>query len=224
MATPSDWSKPTSEPCLILLGDDGELAEIVAADAAHQGARPCPDRTGGQHLPVDQRDRVFDAGNAIDPLGDRFIVLERHVDRLHDEVAVDAEDAGKKLGPKAVHHRHDDDEGRDPEHDAEEGDRGDHRDHRLLAPRAKVAPGDKPLEGRERPRACGLRCGGVVHRGAPNRAATSAIGSVWRSPVLRFLISASPAAAPRGPMMTCQGRPIRSAVANLPPGRWSVSS
>ena len=127
---------------LDVAGDDGELAEIVAADAAHQRAGPCPDRARGQHLPVDQRDRVFDAGNAVDALGDRCIVVERHVDRLHDQMAVDAEDAGQQLGAKAVHHRHDDDERRDAEHDAEEGDRGDHRDHRLLAPRAQIAPGD----------------------------------------------------------------------------------
>ena len=187
---------------------------------------PAPTVARGQHLPVDQRDRVFDAGDAVDALGDRRIVVERHVDRLHDQMAVDAEDAGQQLGAKAVHHRHDDDQRRDAEHDAEEGDRGDHRDHRLLAPRAQIAPGDHALEGRERPGAGRLRGGGCRSCSA-RRSRADDVGERQRRRArrsLRFLISTSPAATPRGPTMTCHGRPIRSAVANLPPARWSVSS
>ena len=45
-----------------------------------------------------------------------------------------------------------------------------------------------------------------------------------RLPSARFLTSNVPAATPFGPITTCHGTPIRSAVANLAPARWSVSS
>ena len=38
----------------------------------------------------------------------------------------------EQLGAEAVHHRHDDDQRRDAEHDAEEGEAGDDRDERSL--------------------------------------------------------------------------------------------
>ena len=48
-----------------------ELGKVVAADAAHQRAGAGADSARGKHLPVDQRDGVFDAGHAVDALGDR---------------------------------------------------------------------------------------------------------------------------------------------------------
>ena len=97
-------------------------------------------------------------------------------------MAVDAEDAHQKLGAEAVHDGHDDDQRRDAQHDAEEGDRGDDRDERLLAARAQIAPRDHPLEGRERPGACralpALASAALGHQAAPSRATTSATGSV----------------------------------------------
>ena len=44
------------------------------------------------------------------------------------------------------------------------------------------------------------------------------------SPVARRLSSTVPAAIPRGPTMTCHGRPIRSIEPNLTPPRSSRSS
>ncbi len=57
----------------------------------------------------------------------------------HVDVAVEAEDAGQKLGAEAVHHRHDDDQHRHGQHDADEGDAGDQRHAALLALGAQVA-------------------------------------------------------------------------------------
>ena len=46
---------------LDIAGDDRELAQIVAADAAHQRTGSCADVARGQHLAVDQRHGVFHA-------------------------------------------------------------------------------------------------------------------------------------------------------------------
>ena len=64
IATPSLASKPSSEPCLMLLGDQRQLAEVVAADAAHQRAGAGAGAAGGQHLALDQRDGARDARHA----------------------------------------------------------------------------------------------------------------------------------------------------------------
>src|SRR5690606_24734439 len=126
----------------------------------------------------------------------------------------------EQLGAKPVHHRHDDDEGRHTKHDAEKGDAGDDRDHRLLAPGAQITPGDKTFEMGEG-RGSSVTPRGVGHwrTRTLNRFATASMARVSLSPVARFFTSTSPAATPRGPTITCQGRPMRSAVANLAPGR-----
>ena len=50
------------------------------------------------------------------------------------------------------------------------------------------------------------------------------VTQVRAHPAATAFPGAVPAAAPRGPTITCQGMPIRSAVANFAPARWSVSS
>ena len=50
-------------------------------------------------------------------------------------MAVEPEDLGQQLLAKAVHHRHDDDQRRHAEHDAEEREPGDDRDEAFFAPR-----------------------------------------------------------------------------------------
>ena len=52
----------------------------------------------------------------------------------------------------------------------------------------------------------------------------ASIERLSRSPVARFLTSTWPSFSPRGPTISCHGRPIRSMPANLPPARLSVSS
>ena len=71
-------------------------------------------------------------------------------------MAVEAEDLLQEFVAESVHHRHDDDQGRHAEHDAEEGEAGDDRDESLFAPRAQIAQRQHPFERRKGPRAVGL--------------------------------------------------------------------
>src|SRR6202012_5197000 len=132
-------------------------------------------------------------------------------------VAVEAQDATEQLRAEAVHHRHDDDQHGHRQGDADEGDDGDDRDAALLALGAQVTAGDRPLPAAEGP-------GGAEVTHAPSAFMASSSDRVWRSPVARRFSSTSPEARPLGPITSCQGRPIRSMVANLAPARSSVSS
>ena len=173
--------------------------------------------------------------------GHRLIVGERRFQRLHQQMAVEAEDLVEQLLAEAVHHRHDDDQRRDAEHDAEEREAGDDRNESFLAPRPQVAQRQHPLERGERP--CPgrfahqspsshrfhpiLADSSQLRRHAPHRNAqlhrdsrsiVAAGLRFSRLPSARFLTSNVPAARPFGPITTCQGTPIRSAVANFAPG------
>src|SRR6185295_15824806 len=130
----------------------------------------------------------------------------------------EAEDFIQEFGAKAIHYRHDDDEGRDAERNSEEGEDGDNGNEAFAALGAQVAHGQHPFESRKRPRV-GER---LAHQ-ALKRPATWSSGTFCLSPDLRFLSSATPSLMPRGPIMTCQGKPMRSIVANFAPGRSSVS-
>ena len=80
-------------------------------------------------------------------------VGQRRFERLHQQMAVEAEDLVEQFLAEAVHHRHDDDQRRHAEHDAEEGKAGDDRDEAFLAARPQIAQRQHPFERRER-RAC----------------------------------------------------------------------
>ena len=134
-------------------------------------------------------------------------------------MAAEAQNLVQELGAEAVHHRHDDDERRDAEHDAQEREDGNDRDETFAAAGAQIAQREEPFEAGKGTRIAG----GAVHQ-ALKRPTISASGTLERSPVRRFFTSAMPSFSPRGPMITCQGNPIRSMVANLAPGRASVSS
>ena len=75
-------------------------------------------------------------------------------------MAVEADHLLHQVVAEAVHHRHDDDQRRDAEHDAEEGEAGDHRDRLLRVAGAQIAERDHPFERRERARRTRRR-GGV---------------------------------------------------------------
>ena len=90
-------------------------------------------------------------GDAGDALRHRLIVGERRFQRLHQQVAVEAEDLAEQFLAEAVHHRHDDDQGGDAQHDAEEGEAGDDRYESFLAPRPQVAQRQHPFERGKRP-------------------------------------------------------------------------
>jgi len=65
-------------------------------------------------------------------------------------VPVEPEDAVEQFGAEAVHHRHDDDQRGNAQRDADQRNDGDDGHRRLLAAGPEIAPGDHPLEGRER--------------------------------------------------------------------------
>src|SRR5450631_3748903 len=71
-------------------------------------------------------------------------------------MTVEAENLVEQFLAETIHHRHHDDEGGDAQHDAEEGEPGDHRDESFLAPRPQVAQRQHPLKRREGPRPVGL--------------------------------------------------------------------
>src|ERR1035437_8876236 len=58
----------------------------------------------------------------------------------------------------------------------------------------------------------------------PSKSSAAAGLIISREPPARFFTSTLPSVRPRGPISTCQGMPIRSAVANFPPARSSRSS
>ena len=245
ITTPCPWSKPSSVPCLMFLAIEVSPREVGAADAAHQHARGV-ERRRGERLAFDDRHREPDALDLRDPLGHRLVVGQRRFQRLHQQMAVEAEDLAEQFLAEAVHHRHDDDERRDAQHDAEEREAGDDRNESFLAPRPQVAQRQHPFERGKRP------CPGRFAHRSPlrtdfirfwriqasyrrharlekrtayrdKRSIVAAGLRFSRLPSARFLISKVPAARPFGPITTCQGTPIRSAVANLEPGRSSRS-
>ena len=145
----------------MLLAIEGSLSEIAAAHAAHQHAAGV-ERRRCQRLAFDHRRREptpCDLGNAI---GDRLPVGQRRFERLNQQMAVEAEDLVEQFLAEAVHHRHDDDQRRHAEHDAEEGESGDDGDEAFLAPRAQVAQRQHPFEGSE-----GMGPGRLGHDNVP---------------------------------------------------------
>ena len=85
-----------------------------------------------------------------DALGDVLPVGQRRFQRLHQQMAVEAEDLVEQFLAEAVHDGHHDDQRGDAEHDAEEGKAGDDGDEAFLATRPQIAPGQQPFEWRER--------------------------------------------------------------------------
>ena len=64
-------------------------------------------------------------------------------------MALEAQDLVQQLGAEAVQHRHHDDERRNTQQDAEEGEERNHRDEAFPPPGAEIAHRQHPLEGRE---------------------------------------------------------------------------
>ena len=65
---------------------------------------------------------------------------------IDGEVSIEPEDAADQLGAEPVHHRHHDDQRRDPERDPEQREDRDDRDKPLGPPRPQIAERDHPLE------------------------------------------------------------------------------
>jgi len=94
----------------------------------------------------------------------RLAVAVQEATGEHVEVAVEAQNVAQQLRPKAVHHRHDDDQRGDPQHDAEEREAGNDGDEAFPAPRPQVTPGKQPFKRRERQGARDILHGATLAR------------------------------------------------------------
>ncbi len=128
-----------------MAGDQLALADVLRADAAHQRAGGAG--IGGRHdLPLDQRRRADHPRHLPHALGGGLETGQPRALAIDGEVSVEPENAADQLGAEPVHHRHHDDQGRDPERDAEQREDRDDRDKALGPPRPQIAERDHPLE------------------------------------------------------------------------------
>ena len=131
-----------------VFGDQRATTDVVGTDAAHQRAGGAG--IAGRHdLRLDQRRRLGDVRHLAHLGGDRIEIGERVACAVHPEMAVEAEDAADQVGAEPVHHRHHDDQGGDPERDAEQREDRDDRNKAFLPPRPQIAERHHPLEGTE---------------------------------------------------------------------------
>ena len=179
MASPWPWSKPSSVPCLMFLAIEVSLvrsAERMPRTSTPEAlngddASAWPSTIGAASLmPGILETRSATASQSV----------ERRFQRLDQQMAVEAQNLGQQLLAKAVHHRHDDDQRGDAQHDAEEGEPGDHRDESLFAPRPQIAQRQHPLERSERVRAGRLGHSGQVPAGLVP-ANTRSFTRFWRN-------------------------------------------
>ena len=152
---PLPVSKPSSVPERMLWLTEGSPRRSFSVSPRTQHAGGAELR-GCQRLPFHQRHRQAHAVELGDALGHLLEVGQGAFQRLHQHMAVEPEDLAQQLLAKAIHHRHDDDEGGHPQGDAQEGKPGDDRDEAFLAPRPEVAQRQHPLEWGERPRSGGF--------------------------------------------------------------------
>src|SRR3546814_19507729 len=99
---------------------------------------------------------------------------------------VGAENARQQLLPEPVHDRHDDNERRNAQHDAQQRKPGDHGNESLLPPGTQIAKGDQALECRK-------------HQPASLAKADSS-DTTSRSPARRYFNSKTPVSRPFGPV------------------------
>src|SRR5438045_6683087 len=125
-------------------------------------------------------------------------------------MAVQAHDLVEQLRAEAIHHAHDDDQRGHAERYREQADAGDEEDEAFAWPRQQITTGEHAL--------------GAVEDHDVSLARALSMLSSSRSPVERPFNSTVPAAIPRGPTITCQGRPMRSIDPSLTPPRSSRST
>src|SRR5947207_814870 len=131
-----------------MIGDGRTRLDVFGTNAANGDAGRTP-LAGHHHLALDDGIGGFHHGHAAHGLGQHLIVGKRPLARLDGEVTVEAQDLREHFMAEPVHDGHDDDQGCDAQHDAEERENGDDGDEAFLAPRAQVAHGYQPFEGRE---------------------------------------------------------------------------
>src|SRR5690606_32750010 len=85
-----------------IAGNKLELVEVFFTQAAHESAGSSADIALHKRLPFHHGNGEPDTGNAVDPLDERGIIIQRTINRLHDEMTVYAKNSGQKLGTEAV--------------------------------------------------------------------------------------------------------------------------
>ena len=164
-ATPCPSSKPCERPLRDVAADAGQALEIRPRGCRAPARRTSRRARWRSAWPSTSGSASVTPGNLADAIGHRLVVGQRRLDPLQEHVAVEADHLLHEVMAEAVHHRHDDDQRRDPEHDAEEGKAGDDGDRLLGVARAQIAERDHPFEGRERPRRPRRRGDGLDGRG-----------------------------------------------------------
>src|ERR1700744_6359987 len=117
-ATPWPESKPSSEPWMICPVTPGRRSRSLPR--MPRTSAPDEPRRARKRLAFDQRQRQSDARNLTHPRSHRVVVGERRLDPLQEHVAIEAVHLVHEIVAKAIHHRHDDNQRRHAEDDAEE--------------------------------------------------------------------------------------------------------
>src|SRR6516164_1909380 len=73
-------------------------------------------------------------------------IAERTGLGIDTEMAVETENPAEQVSAKAIHHRHNDDQGGNPKRDPEQREDRDYRDKPLLPSRPQITKRDHPLE------------------------------------------------------------------------------
>ena len=128
-----------------MVRDQRAPPQILRSDATHE--RACGGDLRRSHdLTLDQRRDAGDAGDSGDFCRLSVEIAERTGLGIDTEVAVETENPAEQVGAKAIHHRHDDDQGGNPKRDPEQREDRDYRDKPLLPSRPQITKRDHPLE------------------------------------------------------------------------------
>ena len=142
----SSSPKSASEPATIW----SAISRIARKSSGRMPRTSAPDAPGAvvaMTWPSTSGDRRDDAAEAARPFAPpRRKSVSGPVCGIDAEMAVEPENAAEQIGAEAVHHRHDDDQRRDAERDAEQRKDRDDRDEAFLPPRPQIAERDHPLE------------------------------------------------------------------------------
>ena len=185
------------------------FADVLEPHPSHEHALDAS--VGGSHQRLfDQRQRRRDSGQFLRLVRNVLPVGQAAVIALDDRMAVEAHDLVEQLGAEAVHHAHHDDQRGDSKRHGEQADRRDKEDEPFALAGKQVAASDRALV--------------PIEDHSVSLAKADSTLSSCRSPDERRLSSTVPAAIPRGPTISCQGKPIISIVASFAPPRSSRSS
>src|SRR5215207_5042529 len=124
--------------------DDGVGADVRNAHAAHQYAFDPAVGRGHERL-LDQRQRRGYARSLPRLVSNLLPIAQAPVIALNDGVTVEADDLVEQLGPEAVHHAHDDDQGGDAQRYGADAEAGNDEDEALALGRQQITAGEHSL-------------------------------------------------------------------------------